>query len=391
MKKINKIIFILILGIVFAGCETEVTTTSSEESEDVVVDYSEYQKAIETPENFSESGNLYYGIMKGKAIYARMGVDQDGLPFYKYDLSNHQIDEGWVIPDFQMSMYYMAADDEYIYQFILCNSEEDTGNYKGTTLYRMNTQTNEVDKIDHSLDTISGYNICVCNNKIISLAKQTTDMWTKVFIETYNPDSKEWRQIREYDPQNGEPNIKEDIIDICSNGEEIFAYCKSSETNKAQVEVIDTDGELRRIIEVSSETDAYITSNFIRDMKIYGDYIYMLNGNMYSVIMKIKNSELVEIRRDRYMLADPIYSGKKPVFFRADLESDKNYIIEINNDEVKEYYIPIANDTGEYRYRFNYGVTDDKQCCVICHKSEEKNRVYLINREDFGKVYISIE
>lgn len=95
---------------------------------------------------------------------------------------------------------------------------------------------------------------------------------------------------------------------------EIFAYCKSSETNKAQIEVIDTDGELSRIIEVSSETEAYITSNFIRDMKIYGDYIYMLNGNMYSVIMKIKNSELVEIRRDCYMLADPINSGKKTVF-----------------------------------------------------------------------------
>jgi hypothetical protein len=276
-------------------------------------------------------------------------------------------------------MRYAVIDDDYWYSFIVLGDEPEP------QLCRVNTETSEVSIITRTLDTQSEFSLCKCNGKLVTLSKKTENGVQHEYVETYNPKTDCWDQIKEF--SHSEETLEGDNpLGLCSNGNNIFVFLEKNNPNTgkvAEVQIINDIGEIIESATVPNDIYTYISQSFFFDMQMFGNYIYILSST-HCLVGIIEDGELKDILKEDNMEVAFGYQGNSPIFFKR----DSCYLYELNSDSrVTEYYIPIEED----KYSILCVVADEEKCYIVCVDYETgKRKGYMFNRKDLGNVYLPV-
>ena len=377
MKKRLYLFFVIgLFLLLLLGCNNESSEINSAEE----TDFSSYEAANRINDEFSNASG-YNGIINERPIFHN--TKNGKVSYYLYNPKNDENKKLVEIQDFYSCMRFSVMDGGILYFFLA------TGEDGVPKLYKLNTETNDIDVIKHNCDSDPTFSICKCGNKLVILSKKDEDEIHHRYIEIYDLDTGEWSTIREftYSSITMEGEYPESI---CSDGETIytFVHISDKEGNKSAIILLDINGIEMGNASLSSETSAYIGATFFADMRVFGKYVYMLNASNKSLIGTIVNNEFVEIHRDSNAEVCFGYEGVNPLFFRR----FSNEVYEISESgEIIEYKVPVEDKNSQILF----GLSDEYTSYLFTVNVDDTNleeyghqKGYVFDREKLGNIYL---
>ena len=357
----------LLICIILSGCNAAENKVEITNKQNV-----EVQKVND---QFAEAFS-YAGVINGFPIIENLsGKDME---IDRFNPKTDTIEKICLIDDFSMSMRFSVEDGPYYYVFMSTNINDGK-----PTLFRINVETLEKEIISHPLDTVPGFSLHKCGNKLITFGKSVTNDTTYQFVETYDLDSEEWESIREfsYDMNSSEGTVP---LGMCADDSNIYILCENRDSlngKRAVLLVINNKGEIQGTIKVSEEIHNYVATSFIADMQIFGEYIYILNASNYCFIGKLEKKEMKEIYRNRDFEVAYGYRGNNPLFF----ERNSRNLYELTEEGLRLFEISVNDDSKQILLC----LADDKDCYVVCINTVDASKTaYVFERNKMGNIYI---
>ncbi|MBO7451471.1 MAG: hypothetical protein J6U54_13990 [Clostridiales bacterium] len=363
IKKQVVVLLVLCLSLCFNGCSKQKDTDSA-----VLQNRIEQAEIQEVTIN---SDSLFYqmALIDNKILYTE--INGQKLDFVLEDPDGQQMRFGSV-PNFLTSMKQVVLNYPYVYHYICVVEGDDTTR---NCLVKLNLETGEKVEFvcnDESIPTIPAYYFNGC---IVTYKNIVTEDQIYTFLDSFNVETETWEKHMEctIDTVSGKG---EAIYGICSNQNNLYVLhdiCESKIDFNSYLEVLNTDYEIIKTIEISKEMHEFVLSSFVSDMDVFGDYIYFFNASMYGYLAKIENDELIEVFKGRDFALAKNVSSSAPLFYTR----GTNKVYSLDDDEkLSEIDLEVGNE-----HLIQTVFVSGELCYIIFYGEEINAYSYLVERE----------
>ena len=192
----------------------------------------------------------------------------------------------------------------------------------------------------------------------------------------FNIDTYDWSKHMEC-TINNISGQGEAIYGICANKQNLFVLhdiCDSRDNFKSYLEVLDTNFQIVKTIEIEDSLHDYVLTSFLSDMQAYEDYIYFYNASNYGLLARVENDRLKEIYKNRNFEMAGNTSSDQPIFYIR--RTNSIYIFDDKNGSLTEVTLSVKNG-----YTIKTILCDSDSCFIVFISDDSPDYAYLIEKD----------
>lgn len=325
----------------------------------------------------------YKALINDSYIY--LNIDGNTATYYRHYINDDKTITLGTIENFYLGTRNTVLIDNTLYFYA---SVLDSNDGVSNVLFGINLSENNINSYENNDNSLAGILTYQLDGNIITLKNAVDEDNITTYLDIFDVDSKSWKH-ENINVVNSNTYIGSAIFALYSNEEALYVLqddCLGGVGNvTTTLKIYDNNMNEIRSIKIDNDIRDYILNSRIKEMAVFGDYIYLLNISNDALLGKIKGNTIEPIIKEKNLtLALNQTSFNTPFFYAR--RSNKCYTLDAETGAITTIPLQIGND-----YTIRCILADDKNILLICCADDKTDYMYYLKKDNLSHTYIPCE
>ncbi len=326
----------------------------------------------------------YKALINDSFIYLSLDGN-NAATYYRHYINNNKKVAVGAMKNFYLSTKNSVVIDNklYFYVNVIKDNKEDTTN----TLFCIDLAKNSMSSYENDDNSLPGITTYQFGGDIVTIKNKIDGETATTYLDIFDVDSKSWRQ-ENINTLNSGTNKGSAIFGLYGNKEAVYVFHRNYSgkgNTTTSLRAYDRNMKELRTINIDDDLRSYILKSGIKEIAVFGDYIYTNNTSNYALLGKINGGTIEPIVKENDLeLALSQTSPETPFFYVRG--ANRCYTLDTETGIISIISLQIGNG-----YSIGCILADEKNILLACNSEDKADYMYYLKKDNLSSTYIPCE